>query len=434
MTGWSVVQIAFRQLSRSASGCGSCGSSWPASTFLLVLLQALEQGVTDAQKRAVTQLLSGDVNVGGYFKVHPDAILPVITDAPRLRSVVEPLVPADCALRERGRGYAVMWAGRYRSNSFVVGVDPEREASLFRLLGPLSGSLEGLSQPRSIAVSSRLAERLRVQLGDVVTFFVTTTGGQRNALDGRVVAITRSVGLLGDSSGVVASNAFMRELYGYRPDAVGALQLSCGSTDVEPLAERVRTALRDSGYPLLAAERLAWADKMAPLLREGWSGQKVDVSTWEDEASFLEFVRSGLQALTGLLQLVVLVITMGGLFVSMSVAVRERTREIGTMRAIGMGRSAVLSGLVLEGAFTGAATGVLGAGVAVLACLGLGDWIEVSEELQTLLFTPTLGLDIVPARVVSALVLVTVGAAVGTLVPAVRAAYLSPRSAMESVQ
>ncbi|MGA9525188.1 MAG: FtsX-like permease family protein, partial [Myxococcaceae bacterium] len=328
----------------------------------------------------------------------------------------------------------LMWAGRYRSNSFLVGVDPGSEDSLFKLLGPTSGSLEGLSQPRSVAVSSRVAERLRVGLGDVITFFVTTTGGQRNSLDGRVVAITRSVGLLGDSAGVVASNAFMRELYAYRPDAAGALQLSCVSTPAEPLADSLRARLRDRGYTVLPSERLAWADKMVPMLREGWKGQRLDVSTWEDEASFLEFVRSGLSALTGLLQFVILAITLGGLFVSMSIAVRERTREIGTMRAIGLGRGAVLASITLEGLLTGAVAGALGAGVAVLACLGLDGRIALGEVIQTLLLMPELGLELVPGRVLGAVALVTVGAAAGTLIPAVRAAFLSPRSAMESVQ
>ena len=131
-----------------------------------------------------------------------------------------------------------------------------------------------------------------------------------------MVAITDRAGLLGESSGILVSNATLRELSGYRPEAAGVLQLTCGArTDIDALGDTLRQSLRQAGFQLLPASHEAFGDKLDPLLREGWAGQRLDVSTWEDESSFLAFVTVGLAALAVLVGAIVLAIVMVGLFV-----------------------------------------------------------------------------------------------------------------------
>ncbi|MFY0524866.1 ABC transporter permease [Archangium gephyra] len=405
-----------------------------SASAVLVGMMSLTSGVASAQREAVLTLLSGELNVGGYFKVHPDTIAPVMGDARRVRAVVEPLVPAGCGLRERGRGLASVGAGRHRGRSFMTSLDVTREPETLASIRLAGGSLEALDRPRTVALSTSLAERLRVKVGDVATLFSEMVGGKRNALDVEVVALTEPAGLLGESAAILVSNATLRELGGLRPEAAGVLQLTCaGGAEPGPLDDTFRQALRQAGFDVLPASREAYGDKVAPLLRENWSGQRLDVSTREDEASFLALVTDGLAALTVLVGLIAILVVMVGLFVSLSVSVRERTREIGTLRAMGMHRRSVVGLFLLEGLLMGLLASATGAAVSALLSVLLRGAIPLPTQMAKLFFSSTLPLEPHLPGAVLAVVLVSLGACLASIIPAARAAALSPRSAMESL-
>jgi len=405
------------------------------ASALLVGTLALSTGVATAQRQVVTTFLSGDLNVGGYFKVHPDTIAPVVGDGGRVRSAITPHLPAECQLRERGRGFAIVAGlGDRRTQSYMTGLDVVQEKQTLRRFHVKEGSLEALDRRRTVALSTQLANRLKVKLGDMSTLFTQTTGGQRNALDVEVVAITERAGLLGESAGILVSNATLKELGGYRPEAAGVLQLACEeTTDVDALGGRLREVLRQAGFQVLPASPEAYGDKLAPLLREGWSGQRLDVSTWKDESSFLSFITSGFTALTVLVGVIGLALVLVGLFVSLSVAVSERTREIGTLRAMGMQRTAVVGLFMLEGLLLGLLASSLGAALSAGLCLLLRDAIPLPDAISNLLFSGTLPLVPRLGHAVGAVLLVTLCAAVASLYPAFRASSLAPRSAMEAL-
>ncbi|MFP2910976.1 ABC transporter permease, partial [Pyxidicoccus sp. 3LFB2] len=318
--------------------------------------------------------------------------------------------------------------------SYLMSLDVARERESLARFRPRAGRLEALDAPRTVAISTSLAERLQVEVGELATLFVQMPGGKRNAVDVEVVAVLERAGVLGESAGLLVSNATLRELYGFRPDAASVLQLTCDTLDdVEPLAGQLRGALREAGFEVLPAAHEAYGDKLSPLLREGWAGQRLDVSTWEDEAAFLDFVDQGLGLLLVLVGGVVFAVVVVGLFVSLSVAVRERTREIGTLRAIGMHRRALVVAFVLEGLFLGFVASVVGASAAAGLGVLLRDVLPLPDALSTLFFSGTLPLAPALPHAVASVLLVTLGAGLASLVPAFRAASLPPRSAMESL-
>ena len=93
--------------------------------------------------------------------------------------------------------------------------------------------------------------------------------------------------------------------------------------------------------------------KFQSVTREDWTGQKLDVTTWEDEISFMTWTLKALNGLTFVLILILLAIVVIGIMNTMWIAIRERTREIGTLRAIGMQRGAVLWMFLLESLMLG---------------------------------------------------------------------------------
>jgi putative ABC transport system permease protein len=409
------------------------------ASAVLVLTMALSAGVASAHRDAITTYLSGELNVGGYFKVHPDSIAPVMGDAGRVREVVTPHVPTGCHLRERGRGRATVGVARRRFSSYLVSVDVAGERGGLGSFRVNDGDLEALAKPRTVALSTTVAGQLQVAKGDLATLFAEPVGTlRRNALDVEVVAIMENAGLLGGSSGILVSNDTLRELEGYRPGAASVLQLVCagggsGLEDVDALGGTWREALRKAGFEVLPALHEAYGDKLVPMLREGWRGQRLDVSTWEDESAFLSFVTDGLGALTLLLGFVVLGVVVVGLFTALSVAVRERTREIGTLRAMGMQRPSVVGLFMLEGLLLGLVGSVSGAVAALALCSLLRGTVALPGPLIDLFFSTTLPLEPGLGAAVLAVGLVTSAAGLAALVPAFRAASLSPRSAMEAL-
>jgi ABC-type lipoprotein release transport system permease subunit len=158
------------------------------------------------------------------------------------------------------------------------------------------------------------------------------------------------------------------------------------------------------------------------------------VTTWEDEMSFMSWVLTAVQWLTGILITILLVIEVIGIMNTLAIAIRERTREIGTLRAIGMQRTKVLWLFLLEAALLGLAGTAAGAlaGVAVAAGLNAAR-IAVPESVQMFLMQQRLWLAVSPATVAAYAAGIAAVTTVAALYPAWHAAKLKPVTAMHHI-
>ena len=104
-----------------------------------------------------------------------------------------------------------------------------------------------------------------------------------------------------------------------------------------------------------------WMKMAYKVPSEDWTGQKVDVTTADDEmGQFKQFILA-LKAVATVLVVVLMIVVVIGILNTLAIAIRERTREIGTLRAIGMQRGKVLWLFVLETALLGLSGTVAGA-------------------------------------------------------------------------
>jgi len=88
--------------------------------------------------------------------------------------------------------------------------------------------------------------------------------------------------------------------------------------------------------------------KMLHLGRDTWKGAKVDVQTMYETASAIVDLQRGLNLVSVIAVLVLFFVVLIGVVNTMRMSIRERTREIGTNRAIGMQRGNVRSVFVIE--------------------------------------------------------------------------------------
>ena len=184
--------------------------------MLLVLLLGLSNGIRETMLRSATTLLSGHVNVAGFFKVSAGQAAPVVTDWPRLETIIRREVPELDYLTERGRGWARVISETHSLQASLGGLDVTRERGLHEVLEIASGRLEDLAQPRTILLFESQAEALSVRVGDVVTLSAPTLRGVSNTLDVRIVAIARDVGLISKFSTFVSADS-VQTLYQLRP-------------------------------------------------------------------------------------------------------------------------------------------------------------------------------------------------------------------------
>jgi putative ABC transport system permease protein len=228
----------------------------------------------------------------------------------------------------------------------------------------------------------------------------------------------------------------LRKLYQLNDQTTGAIHLFLKDPDDAPqVMSRLIEGLRKAGYRVMDHDpQPYWMKLFQKVNSEDWTGQKLDVTTWQDEVSFLEFILKIVSGLQGILITVLLVIVIVGIMNTLWIAIRERTREIGTLRAIGMQRTKVLWLFLLEAALLalgGAVAGVL-AGWGIAAWLNRRD-IHVGEGLQMLLMQDHLAIAVRPGALAGYVAFITLLTALAALLPALRAARLRPVTAMHHI-
>ncbi|MBA2676525.1 FtsX-like permease family protein [Ramlibacter sp.] len=223
------------------------------------------------------------------------------------------------------------------------GVEPDAE---FSVKGPFLNMVAGDvlasgAKNAEVMLGEGLARSLKARAGSNLTLLASTKDGALNALDVTVKGIFS---------------------YGI-PDIDNRLVYTDVATAQRLLnTQRVTTLgvfLRDMDAVAPARQRLAAA---LPALQ---------VQTWLDQAVFYRSVRALYNRIFGALGLIIGVIVVFVVTNAMAMAIIERTREIGTLRALGTLPSQLLKTLALEGMVLGGSGAVIGAMLAGAASLML---------------------------------------------------------------
>ena len=224
-------------------------------------------------------------------------------------------------------------------------------SDLFAIMGGAKGMLGRLvchfGEPLrdevdyGIAVSTGLAAILNLDLGSRVIALSSTVDGQVNALDAEVFQTFESpVELLNDKFLIVPLE-FARSLY----DTRGADRLTV------VLAKTEQTAAVRARLERDFAER----------------GLPLEIKSWEEMSLMYRKVRTMFDIIFAFLFVIVLVISLMSVINTINMAVMERIREIGTLRALGMRRTRIVSLFAVESGVLGVAGSVVGVGFTLLA-------------------------------------------------------------------
>jgi len=233
------------------------------------------------------------------------------------------------------RGWVRVVSDRAAKQVGRLGLDIQKEPRFRDSIAVVDGQLDPLSESGTILLFEKQAKKLDVRLGDMVTLYAQTARGVVNTIDCRVVAIAREMGLLSKFNAYV-SHETLRTLFQVRPDVTGVIQVYLPDALVDEaneLSSRVRDALELAGHRVMDRDPRPFWMKLQDTVREDWAGQKLDVSTWSEELSFMTWSVELLSALKTALMIVLVTIIVIGVSNALWVSIRERTREIGTLRA-----------------------------------------------------------------------------------------------------
>ncbi len=229
-----------------------------------------------------------------------------------------------------------------KSMIFVgTGVDTGAEAAvrgpfLTLLAGDLGDPARGVPQ---VLLGADLAKSLAAQPGGGLTLLATTTAGSMNAIDVQVAGIVTTGWRELDK----------RLIYTDVPTAQHLLMTDKVST--------LSVYLKDTAMtPALLAE-LAPQDP-AHIYKPWW-----------EQAFYYQSVRALYNRIFGILGLIIAALVFFSVANTLTMAVVERTREIGTLRALGALPGEIVSQFIREGMLigaTGATVGTLLAGIVVL--------------------------------------------------------------------
>jgi putative ABC transport system permease protein len=204
-----------------------------------------------------------------------------------------------------------------------------------------SGTFLANPEADEVMLGTGLARAIGAKAGDLVTVMTTTPDGGINAVDATVSALL----------GYPVKELDDRILF--MPYAAAARLLK-----VEGKANSVVVLLRDDRDTEREAVELPRALAAA--------GRPVALKTWLDTATFYKQVRLLYISIFFFMGLVLAIVVVLATANTMTMSVFERTREIGTLLAIGMERSSIRALFLLEGILLG----VIGSGVgAVLSLL-----------------------------------------------------------------
>jgi putative ABC transport system permease protein len=274
---------------------------------------------------------------------------------------------------------------------------------------------ENVAGGRAVAASDRhetvlgvgLARALRVKVGDRLTLLSSTVDGALNGADVEIVGLT--------------------------------------TTGVREMDERLLVVRLDTAQAVLNTDRVSklvvrlWktadtAAVSADLSRTFAGGAlPLEIASWSELAVFYHQVRglySGIFVFLGLIITGLVVVSSGN---SMTMTIVERTREIGTLMAVGTTRLTVLTMFVVEGLGLGVLGGALGVALGWALAIGLTRAKIAMPPPPTFTTGFPLVIDVVPALGVGVFVLMVITLLVASILPAARAARLRITEALVAV-
>lgn len=212
------------------------------------------------------------------------------------------------------------------------GIEPDGEAKIGSFMRYIEGRALTDNDTDGIVVGQGVARTLNLKIGDRVTLLISLAQGAVNTLDFEVVGIFQSFSKEFDARAVRIPMAATRELLDTQSAHLLVISLS-QTEETDIVAHAIRAQAKVSGLELL---------------------------TWRELSDFYEKTVQLYDAQFGVLRLIIFFMVLLSVANSINMTLFERTREFGTLLALGETPGSVFALIMTESALLGLFGALLG--------------------------------------------------------------------------
>ena len=401
------LQIALRFLREGRAQSALIVGGVMVGVAVVVFISAL---VTGLQSNTIRRTLGAQAHIVAK-PVEPvaraqlnagDTSVAVVQTAPRkIRSIdnwqqvmsAYESVPGVVAASPMASGAAIAIRGEGRNAVTVFGIDLPRYDRIVDLRDKLvAGNL--LLEPGDVLIGSELARDLGASVGDRITISDGTgsSAGERFQIAGTIDPGNRDLS--------------RRAVYLPLHVAQNFLGLPGGVTSIDLRVQDVFGAEQ-------VATRVA---RVTPLLVESWMTTNSQLLSALDAQTMA----------TGMIRVFVSIVVMLGIASVLVVAVVQKTREIGILRAMGASRGQMMRVFLVQGSLVGLIGSMLGAVLSAVLIFGFSTLVKGADG------NPLFPIVLTAPLLLYACVTATVCGMFAAIAPARRAARLDPALAMRA--
>ncbi len=423
-------RIAIRNLTRQKRRYSLLWAAVTLGFAVVILLSGSTGGMAAGLRRKASIYYAGDLTIIG---LHGPEKYYDIGDFERLSELVTrtglayPVVP-------RGNVYSdgsVFFGGRTSRQKRVTGVDFESERGLLGGLDFVEGGIGGSDGNDGILLSKATADAIGARVGDEILVMVPTFEDQRNTGAFVLRGIFKDASLFGSYTAYCDLDGLNSAVMHPTGITDVGIRLKPG-VEAKLAAERIRAAMESAGlqvFPVVHRKDVYDGYKK----ERDWNGVKYAILTLDAHLYEVRDFLAALDAVTYFLLAVFIAIVTVGITNTYRVLVFERTREIGTMRAMGLQRGGVKAIFLYESLGLGIAGSVAGflAGILALQFVSAIDLSGV-PGFQMFLERDRLRWELDPGLVAFEALVVCAAAVLAAWRPAARAAAVEPADALRS--
>ena len=315
----------------------------------------------------------------------------------------------------------------------VTGVAWDREERNFRTFNYVAGGPAGMKGSNGILISAPVAKMLRARIGDDLLLLVDTTTGQRNSASLTLRGIYKDSSLFGYYTSYMDID-YLRQAVLAAPGSAtyvgGYYQRN--EKAAFPL-KRIQATLERTlpMFPLFAVKTELYATRDA----SDWKGVKYSLIGLDSHIAQINQVVEVITLLLFALACLLMGTVVLGVVNTYRVVVFERTKEIGTMRAMGMQRPIVVRLFLLEAGMLAVVASILGVAIGI-GLLSLLSTIDLSwlPGFDVFLSNGRIAWEMAPGAMLAVALVMLAAVLAAAAGPSARASSIEPVQAcsMES--
>ncbi len=369
--------IAFRNVLANKRRSFFIGGAVALGTIIMLLTASLSNGIRYNMVSNAFALFTGHINIEGIETVRGyDKHL--IPDSEPIVKTIHETIPNAKILKKTlvtGRVYNPAKSVSHQGG-MVFGMNIDKEKLFREFVTVISGDIESIKKENTAIIGVNTANKFDLKVGERFTFEGRVDDAEGFGMSNKTVDFTVGAIIQGMSMGpmnnlIRVSNQTARDFAFMKESQVSQLMVYIDDKyrSVE-YADKLEEALRQAEYEVAVTKRneeeTSERGEAASMFGSDFSllekddGLMLQVKTWQEEISFLEEMIRTVEVVAFVINVILMAIILIGISIALTMSIKERTNEIGTLRAIGMQKPSILSLFIYEGMILGLMGAFLG--------------------------------------------------------------------------